>query len=143
MLGRVCLVHPDHVEDEPMVLHHVRPRPRGGGDSQTIQVCANAHGRIHFLLDEIEAYAVASPYATMAEVVGSLPHWSNFDLVERSAALRGWEMYGIGFLGGRYAVAYRYWRTDGAPRDPNTPHFDDLYHAARWSRKWRRELDAL
>lgn len=106
-------------------------------------VCANAHGRIHYLLDEIEAYASAAPFATVAEVIDHLPPWSAFEPIERSAALRGWQMYGIGFLGGRYAAAYRYWRTDGEPKEANVPHFDDLYHAARWSRRWRHELDAL
>lgn len=129
----------------PIEEHHVRPRPRGGGDSQVIQLCANAHGRVHALLDGIENTAALSPYATWGEVVRTLPRdiWTAYDITERAIAYHGWETYGLGFLNGRYATAYRYWRTDGTPKLPEVPRFDDLYHAARWSRRWRRELGAL
>lgn len=141
----MCLVHQEHTEAVPVHDHHVRPRPRGGGDSQTIQLCANAHGRVHYLLDGIERTAKSTPYATLGEVLRTLPDdvWRAFDVTERAIAYRGWEMYGLGFLNGRYETAYRLWRTDGTARDDEIPHFDDLYHAARWSRRWRREMDAL
>lgn len=144
-LGRVCLAHSEHDEPVPIELHHVRPRPRGGGDGQQVQVCANAHGRIHALLDDIEATAKSSPYSTWGEVLRHMPEemWSAYSVIERAIAYHGWQSYGLGFVGGRYETSYRYWRTDGTPRLPEVPHFNDLYHAARWSRRWRRELDAL
>lgn len=145
MLGRECLIHAEHDDPVPIVGHHVRPRARGGGDSQVIPMCANAHGRVHYLLDRIEAYAEACPYATWAEVLTNLPRhvWLPFDLAERAWAFRGWEMYGLGFLGGRYVNAYRWWSTDGTAKQDDVPHFGDLFHASRWSRRWRRELNQL
>lgn len=110
-----------------------------------VSLCANAHGRVHVLLDEIEDTAAASPYATVGEVLRSIPGdlWPGFDAVERMIAFHGWETYGLGFLNGRYETAARLWRTDGAPKLPDVPLFVDLGHAARWSRRWRRELGAL
>ena len=145
MLGRECLVHREHDEVVPIVEHHVRPRPRGGGDSQILDLCANAHVKIHVLLDKIEAYAEACPYATMGEVLDHLPAhvWTGYAEIERAIAYRGWESYGLGFLNGRYRSASRFWATDGTAKEENVPHFDDIVHAARWSRKWRRELGAL
>jgi hypothetical protein len=141
MLGRVCIVHPEHDEPVPIERHRVRPGSRGGGDA-AIQLCANAHGRVHALLDEIEDRAVASPFATTDEVLRGLPSglWSGYTVIERQIAYRGWLAYGLGFLNGRYATAYRYWRTDGTPKTDDAPMFADLHHAARWSKKWRREL---
>lgn len=55
----------------------------------------------------------------------------------------GWESYGLGFLNGRYATLFKLWRTDGTPKQEGVPLFVDLGHAARWSRRWRKELDAL
>lgn len=143
MLGRECLVHPGHDEPVPIEWHHVRPRPRGGGDRQAVSVCANAHGRIHALLDAIEDYAFASPFALTDEILRSLPRevWAGYDVTERQIAYRGWQAYGLGFLNGRYASAYRWWRTDGTPKTDEVPFFDDLFHAARWSKRWRRELE--
>lgn len=145
MLGRDCLVHAEHDEPVPIETHHVRPRPRGGGDSQKIKLCANAHGRVHHLLDAIEAYAAACPYATTAEVLIYLPPhvWTGYDETEKMIAVRGWENYGLGFLNGQYANAYRWWATDGTAKQDDVPHFDDLFHAARWSRRWRKELEAM
>jgi hypothetical protein len=148
MLGRDCIVHSGldrHDEKVPIEQHFVRPRPRGGGDSQVIDLCANAHGRVHYLLDGIEAYAAACPYATPGEVVNQLPPhvWTGFTDTERMIAYRGWEAYGLGFLNGRYANAYRWWSTDGQAKEEDVPHFDELFHASRWSRKWRRELNEL
>lgn len=100
---------------------------------------------MHALLEGIEATARASPFRTVAEVLRSLPDdiWSAYDVTERAVAYRGWQAYGLGFMNGRYETAYRYWRTDGSPKGPGVPHFDDLFHAARWSRRWRRELGSL
>ncbi len=103
MLGRECLVHAEHDEPVPIEQHHVRPLARGGGDSQQVGVCANAHGRIHHLLDDLESFA----------------------------------------LDGMFATAYRLWRTDGTPKEDGVPLFADLGHAARWSKRWRKELGAL
>lgn len=110
-----------------------------------IRLCANTHGRVHYLLDHIEGYAVVCPYATMGEVLAHLPRhvWLGFSEMERVIAYRGWESYGLGFLNGRYLSSYRFWSTDGAAKEDAVPHFDDLYHASRWSRKWRREMEAL
>lgn len=145
MLGRECFIHQEHAENVPIDAHHVRPRARGGGDSQTLAMCANAHGRVHHLLDAIEDYAAACPYATAAEVLQRLPAhvWTGYTEAEQIVAYRGWEAYGLGFLNGRYVSAYHWWATDGTAKVPEVPHFDDLYHAARWSRKWRRELEAM
>jgi hypothetical protein len=142
MLGRECLVHTAHEQPVPIQPHHVRPMSRGGSSAQAVGLCANAHGRIHHLLDEIEAYALASPYATVDEVLRAAlaDLWRGSELTERAIAGRGWQSYGLGFLNGRYAGAYRMWRTDGAAKEPDVPHFTDLLHAARWSRRWRREL---
>lgn len=145
MLGRDCLVHVQHGEVVPIEEHRVRPAPRGGGDSQTVRLCANAHGRVHALLDDIEAYAAACPFATTAEVLARLPAHVvvGYEPAEKMIAARGWESYGMAFLNGRYAAAYRWWTTDGRAKENEVPHFSDLYHASRWSRKWRRELGAL
>lgn len=145
MLGRDCLVHAEHDLPAPIHGHHVRPLVRGGGDSQVVSLCANAHGRVHRLLDEIEATAQACPFATVGEVLRTLPDdiWQAFPATERAIAYHGWQSYGLGFLNGRYATAYRLWRTDGTPKEPDTPLFVDLGHAARWSKRWRKELDAL
>jgi hypothetical protein len=144
-LGRACMVHPEHEQDVPIEGHHVRPLARGGGDAQVISLCANAHGRVHVLLDEIEAVATATPFGTVSEVLRTIPNdlWPGFDVTERMIAFHGWESYGLSFLNGRYLTAHRLWRTDGSPKEPDVPLFADLGHAARWSKKWRRELDAL
>jgi hypothetical protein len=143
ILGRECLVHPDHDDKVPIESHHVRPCPRGGGDSQTLTLCANAHGRVHHLLDDIEGYAAACPYATAGEVIARLPAhvWTGFTETEQMIAFRGWQAYGLGFLNGRYLNAFRWWSTDGRAKQDDVPHFGELFHASRWSRKWRRELN--
>lgn len=145
MLGRECLVHTEHDEPVPIVQHHVRPLTRGGGESQSVGVCANSHGRIHCLLDDLESFAAASPYATVDEVARSVPDrtWETYTATERVIALRGWNAYGLGFLNGMYTTAFQLWRTDGTPKQDGVPLFADLGHAARWSRRWRKELDAL
>jgi hypothetical protein len=142
MLGRECLVHTHHDDPVPIEPHHVRPLPRGGGESQVIDLCANAHGRVHALLDDIESYAAACPYATTAEVLGRLPAHVivGYDRTEKMIAARGWESYGLAFLNGRYKSAFRWWTTNGTAKEAEVPHFSDLFHASRWSRKWRREL---
>jgi hypothetical protein len=38
-----------------------------------LTLCANAHGRVHHLLDSIEGYAAACPYQTPGEVINQLP----------------------------------------------------------------------
>jgi hypothetical protein len=145
MLGRDCTVHDEHDDAVPIGKHHVRPLARGGGQSQAIRMCANAHGRVHFLLDDLEDFAVSSPHSTASEVARSVPGavWSGFSEMERLIARRGWELYGNGFVNGMYATAYRLWRTDGTPKEDGVPPFADLGYAARWSRRWRRELEAL
>lgn len=143
--GRVCLAHPDHDPAVPIQIHHLQPRARGGIGTPTVQLCANAHGSVHALLDVIEELALNSPYATVDEVLRGLPErtWTSFTGPERVIAYHGWRTYGLGFLGGRYANHYRLWRTDGTARAPDVPMFDDVNHAARWSRRWRRELERL
>jgi hypothetical protein len=142
MLGRDCFVHAEHDQPQPIQEHHVRPMSRGGVDSQVLRMCANAHGRVHRLLDEIEAVALASPYATTDEIIRTLPEgiWKVFTVEERAVAYHGWQAYGLGFLNGRYGVSFDLWRTDGTPKHASVPHFSDLTHAARWSRRWRRQL---
>lgn len=98
---------------------------------------------MHHLLDNIEAYAAACPYATASEVINQLPAhiWTGFTDTERMIAYRGWESYGLGFLNGRYLNAFRWWSTDGQAKQDDVPHFGELFHASRWSRKWRKELN--
>lgn len=143
--GRVCLAHPSHPCQVPIEVHHVRPVARGGMGTATVQLCANAHGTVHHLLDAIEDQALVSPYATVLEVIRNLPRdvWASYPGAERVIAYRGWQAYGLGFLGNRYATHYRLWLTDGHPRIPDVPVFTDIAHAARWSRRWRRELERL
>jgi hypothetical protein len=143
--GRVCLAHDSHPAPVPIHLHHVQPVARGGHRSQTVQVCANAHGAVHALLDEIEAHATASPYATVHEVIRALPHgvWASYEGRVRYIAYKGWQLYGLGFLNGRYTVHHRLWNTAGEPKRADVPVFSDIRHAARWSKRWRRELERL
>lgn len=143
--GRVCLAHTEHPCPVPIQIHHVRPVARGGVGTTTVQLCANSHGLVHALLDAIEELAAVSPYATTLEVIRGLPEkvWAGYPGPVRLIAYRGWQVYGTGFLGGRYSTHYRLWRTDGTPREPGTPVFSDIAHAARWSRRWRRELERL
>jgi hypothetical protein len=143
--GRACLAHPDHLVPVPIEIHHVRPVARGGQDSITVTLCANAHGAVHALLDEIEARAVTSPYATVHEVIRALPRevWAGFEGRIRYIAYKGWQQYGLGFLNGRYAAHHRLWNTAGEARAHDVPEFRDIRHAARWSRRWRRELERL
>lgn len=141
-LGRVCLAHPEHAPPVPIEIHHVRPVTRGGRGSLTVQLCANAHGQVHALLDQIEAVACSSPYATSREVIDHLPRalWAAYPGPVRVIAYKGWMLYGIGFVNGLYVARYRLWDTAGEPRLAGVPVYSDLMHAARWSRRWRREL---
>lgn len=141
-LGRLCLAHQDHAPPVPIEVHHVRPVTRGGRGSPTVQLCANAHGQVHDLLDRLEALAVRSPYTTTREIVERLPRdlWAAYPGAVRVIAYKGWLTYGVGFLGGLYDDRYRLWATDGAPRMAGVPVYADVMHAARWSRRWRREL---
>lgn len=142
--GRRCLAH-RHDELVPIVSHSVRPLPRGGLGSHTIHLCANAATDVHTLLDLIEDRAVAATYARVDEVIRDLPRetWASFGGAERVIAYKGWKTYGLGFLMGRYAIHYRHWRTDGSPKRADVPAFSDVMHAARWSRRWRREMERL
>jgi hypothetical protein len=144
-LGRVCLAHPDHADAAPIVFHHVRPVSRGGAGTMTVQLCANAHGLVHALLDDIEAVALTSPYATVDEVIRLIPRgtWAFYPGAVRVIAYKGWQSYGLGFLGGRYQRQHQLWDTTGAARNANTPAYADVRHAARWSRRWRREIERL
>lgn len=152
-VGRNCLAHGEHLRPVPIDMHSVRPVARGGRGTATVPLCANAHGLVHALLDEIERRAVASPYATVHEVIRSLPRslWAGFDGRVRLIAYAGWAGhrergltgYGSGFLSGRYATHFRLWWSDGSPKLPDVPVFADVAHAARWSSRWRRELERL
>jgi hypothetical protein len=66
--------------------------------------------------------------------------WASYPGAVRVIAYKGWLSYGIGFLGGVYDERYRLWDTAGRPRLDAVPQYADLMHAARWSRRWRREL---
>lgn len=141
-LGRVCLAHPDHHPAVPIEQHHVRPVARGGVGSATVQLCANAHGLVHALLDEVEAAAVSSPFALAREVVNRLPRgvWALYPGAVRVIAYKGWLTYGAAFIDGLHAERYRLWTTAGAPKAAGVPAYNELEHAARWSRRWRKEL---
>jgi hypothetical protein len=143
VIGRICLAHPRHSEIVPIVQHSIRPVTRGGTGTRTVQLCANADGLVHELLDEIEAVALTTPYALVDEVVRSVPRdiWARFPGAVRVIAYRGWQEYGLSFLGGRYDRNHELWGTSGEAKHANTPAFTDVSHAARWSRRWRRELN--
>lgn len=117
---------------------------RGGVGSPTVQLCANAHGLVHDLLDQIEAQALASPYATVDEVIRTMPRevWARYSGAVRVIAYKGWKLYGLSFIGGMYDAQRAHWSTSGQAKRANTPSYDDVRHAARWSRKWARELGA-
>lgn len=150
--GRVCIAH-DHDDPVPIVFHRIRPLARGGYGTHTVQLCANGSSSVHSLLDSIEDHAVASRYRTTDEVVRTLPRavWASYGGPERVIAYRAWAGdrrrdlpgYGLGFLNGRYVIHYRHWRTDGTPKQAGTPMFSDIGHAARWSRRWNREMGRL
>lgn len=139
-LGRVCLAHPDHHPAVPIDLHHVHPRARGGRDGQAVQLCANAHGQVHALLDDIEAHAVSSPFATTREVVDRLPRnvWADYSGPVRLIAYKGWLAYGLGFLNGMYAEQFRHWTSAGVPKSAGVPHFADREYAR--TPRWRQAL---
>lgn len=144
MLGVVCLAHHgEHARLVPIEMHHVRPVARGGQGSLTVPLCANAHGEVHDLLDEIEARALTSPFALVDEVIRNIPREVRavYSPRVRVIAYRGWQTYGLGFLGGRYANDHRHWRTDGTAKAEGVPAFNETMHAARWSRRWRRNLE--
>jgi hypothetical protein len=143
--GRACLAHPGHDPAVPIHWHRIRPLARGGWRSHGVRLCANSHGIVHDLLDLIEDTAATARFASVHEVIRSLPEhtWASFPGAERVIAYAGWKAYGLGFLNGRYRAHYRFWRTDGTPKEPDVPVFDDLVHAARWSKRWRREMERL
>lgn len=143
MLGTHCLAHGEHARPVPIEMHHVRPVARGGQGSPSVPLCANAHGAVHELLDELEAVAVISPFALVDEVIRTLPRdiRRQYDGPVRVIAYKGWQLYGLAFLGGRHVNDHRHWRTDGTARQPGIPAFNETMHAARWSRRWRRNLE--
>jgi hypothetical protein len=152
MRGRLCLAH-EHSAPAPIVFHSLRPLPRGGRGTRTVQLCVNGSAEVYQLLDLIEDRAMTSPFSTSVEVVRNLPRdvWAAYGGPERVIAYRAWAGdrrrdvtgYGTAFLNGRYAIHYRHWRTDGSPKQAGVPMFSDIGHAARWSRRWRRELESL
>ena len=142
LIGRVCLAHREHVAAVPIEVHHIRPQTRGGVGSATVQLCANAHGLVHDLLDQIEAQAKASPFALVDEVIRTMPKeiWARYPGAVRVIAYRGWQLYGLAFIGGMYEPEYRNWGTSGAAKQANVPAYAETRHAARWSRRWAKEL---
>jgi len=150
--GRLCVAH-EHPVPVPILFHPLRPLPRGGTSSRTVQLCANGSAEVFHILDLIEDRAVASPFSTVVEVVRSLPAavWASLGGAERVIAYRAWAGdkrrdvpgYGVAFMSGRYAIHYRHWRTDGSPKQAGVPVFSDIGHAARWSKRWRREMERL
>lgn len=145
MITTVCLAHPGHDCRVRIHRHHLRPAVRGGERSPTVPLCSSAHASVHDLLDVIEDAAASARFATVHEVVRGLPAevWSAFPGRERVVAYYGWKQYGLLFLNGRYAAHHRFWRSDGSPRLPDVPPFEDRVIAARHSRRWARELARL
>lgn len=143
IVGRVCLAHRTHDVAVPIEVHHIRPQTRGGIGTTTVQLCANAHGLVHDLLDQIEAQATSSPYALVNEVIRDMPRdiWARYPGAVRVIAYRGWQLYGLAFIGGMYDPQARNWSTSGAAKHANVPAYPETRHAARWSRKWAKELD--
>lgn len=146
MLGVDCFVHGLHSAAVPIDEHHVRPIARGGERAApTVPLCANAHGLVHALLDEIEAMAVASPYATVHEVVRTLPDpvWAGFPGRVRLVAYRGWQLYGLAFLGRRFTKHHRLWDSAGRPRTPDTPAYGQTAAVFALPRRSRMRLRRL
>jgi hypothetical protein len=144
-MGRVCLAHAEHATPVPIEHHHVRPVSRGGQGTRTVQLCANAHGAVHDLLDVIEAIAYRSPFALVNEIIREIPRdvWAGYEGPVRVIAYKGWQSYGLGFLGNLYATEYRLWDSSGKAKREGVPAYSETLHAARWSRRWRRTLERL
>lgn len=108
--GLTCGVH-SHASLVPIEAHHIRPKSRGGRDVTTnmIPLCANGHGDVHYLLDEVEdsgGWDVV-PWAVMR----------SFGLKVRAVARLGWNSYAADFMAGRLDAEVRAYRTSGVPRD--------------------------
>jgi len=146
MIGIDCLAHGRHSAPVPIEEHHLRPLARGGDPAEpTIALCANAHGLVHALLDEIEGIAVVSPYATLHEVVRTLPDsvWASFPGKVRLIAYRGWQAYGLAFLGRRLRGQHRHWTTDGQPKTDGLPAYGEATRTLALARRLRRHIATL
>lgn len=146
MIGVDCFAHGTHHGLVPIETHHLHPASRGGDPSAAgVSLCANAHGLVHALMDEIEAAAVVSPYATLHEVVRDLPHeqWARFPGKIRLIAYRGWQTYGLAFLGRRFVRQHRHWDSAGRPRTPGMPAYGETARALALPRHLRRSIATL
>ena len=146
MIGVDCFIHGLHAGLVPIEAHHIHPVPRGGDPgAAVIPLCANSHGLVHALLDEIEMTAISSPYATLHEIVRTLPgkpaHRSAGRV--RIVAYRGWQAYGLGFIGHRYDRQHRLWDSLGRARQANMPAYGQTARALALSRRQRRDIAAL
>ena len=66
--------------------------------------------------------------------------WARYPGAIRVIAYKGWQMYGLGFIGGMYEPQAAHWTTSGEAKHANVPSYPEIRHAARWSRRWAREL---
>lgn len=82
-MGRFCAAH-HHREMVPIEKHHIFPLGDGGPDTAAnkIQVCANAHSSIHYLIDLCRKYGDYKlvPYEQRR----------TFGLKVRNLAFQGW-----------------------------------------------------
>jgi hypothetical protein len=146
MIGVGCFAHGEHVVPVPIENHHVHPLPRGGNPAAPgILLCANAHGLVHALLDDIERVAITSPYATVHEVVRLLADnvWAGYPGRIRIIAYRGWQAYGLSFLNRRLVGQHRLWDSAGRSRTPGMPAYGETGRALALPRRLRRQITAL
>lgn len=63
-MGTGCAVH-RHREQVPLQVHHIHPLGRGGADvpDNRVTLCANAHGSVHALLDDLLRTGGLTPWS--------------------------------------------------------------------------------
>lgn len=144
-MGSGCALH-EHRVLVPLEPWLARPVSRGGrADGPGVWLCAQARATAFDLLERIESQALAHPGSTAREVIRDLPErvWSIYPVPERGIAYQAWITYGNAFLAGVYREEFRCWRTDGRPKLPDMPNYEDLARVASWPRRLRRRLAKL
>jgi hypothetical protein len=146
MVGVDCYVHGEHSAMVPIETHRIRPPSRGGDPfGAAVPLCANAHGLVHALLDEIEAVAVTTPHGTVHQVVRMVDDniWASFPGRVRLIAYRSWQSYGAAFIGNSFHRQHDLWDTAGRPREANVPAYGQLSRMRNTPRRLRWEISRL
>lgn len=146
MIGVDCFVHGQHSAPVPIEAHRIRPPSRGGDPyGAAVPLCANAHGLVHALLDEIEAVARSAPHATLQQAVKLVDDhvWAGYPGRVRLIAYRSWQSYGEAFLGRRFHRQHDLWDTAGRPREDSVPAYNQLARLRNMPRRLRWEISRL